>query len=471
MVRRNSAGIQNVDLDDARWTQHYFRERHRDPWWLSVSVPEPFRVGDRVSVEGLPNVDARDFQQRFLDSRYRHGYELPITVVDEELRRNDALQLSTALSLIRQLQGLDSREGLAFLCHLHIFLVDWLRAKAGKESILRGPTWGQLELSSGSASKERRTGAFHPIFRVRSLLATWHAVGGRVGSGYLKDVDTSPGRPTYLTIPATWLPVHALQELPIVGNGSHRVPVLADAEYAPLVEQFESFRRHLQRSGGTIMISFGTSGPLPEQVPDRRRGTFQRSGDGWILGYEGTSFHMGNTKGIQYIAYLLGEPRRRFHVLQLTALVDHPSHPSMGVRQRSIAANSLDELGMHDSRFSAVMPWLDPAAKAEYRQRLNEISGELDDARSLGDLITVAHLEEEYDWILAEVSRATGLGGRDRSAPSPEERARTRVRKQIKAVLDRLSKHHLPLSQHLQNSIKTGTWCSYEPDQEVEWTL
>ncbi len=471
MVRRNSAAIQNDDLDDARWTQHYFRERHRDPWWLSVSVPEPFRVGDRVSVEGHPNVDARDFQERFLDSRYRHGYELPITLVDEALSRNDALQLSTALSLVRQLQGLDSREGLAFLCHLHIFLVDWLRAKDGKESILRGPTWNQLELSSGSTSKERRTEAFHPFFRVRSLRATWHAVGGRVGRGYLKNVDPSPGRPTYLTIPAMWLPVDVLQALPNVGNGPHQVPVLADAEYAPLVEQFESFRRHLERGGGTVMISFGNSCPAPEQVPDKRRGTFRRSGNGWILGYEGTSFHMGNTKGIQYIAYLLAEPRRQFHVLDLTAIVDHHSDFSMGHRQRSIAANSLDELGMHDSRFGAVMPLLDQTSKDEYRRRLTEIASDLDEAREHGHVLTVEQLQEERDTILEELRRATGLGGRDRSAPSPEERARTRVRKQIKAVLDRLSKHHLPLSQHLQNSIKTGYLCSYEPDQDVEWTL
>ena len=44
--------------------------------------------------------------------------------------------------------------------------------------------------------------------------------------------------------------------------------------------------------------------------------------------------------------------------------------------------------------------------------------------------------------------------------------------KGVKAALRRISDHHAALGRHLTASIKTGTFCSYAPDQPTAaWEL
>ena len=71
------------------------------------------------------------------------------------------------------------------------------------------------------------------------------------------------------------------------------------------------------------------------------------------------------------------------------------------------------------------------------------------------------------DAITEQLAAAVGLGGRDRQAASSSERARSTVRKVVKAALNRISDHHAALGRHLTTSIKTGTFCSYAPDEPL----
>src|SRR5262249_62429999 len=72
--------------------------------------------------------------------------------------------------------------------------------------------------------------------------------------------------------------------------------------------------------------------------------------------------------------------------------------------------------------------------------------------------------EQEISAITKELARAVGLGGRNRRALSASERARQSVSKAIKGVVDRLAQHDPSLGHPLSRCIKTGTFCSYQPD-------
>jgi non-specific serine/threonine protein kinase len=65
------------------------------------------------------------------------------------------------------------------------------------------------------------------------------------------------------------------------------------------------------------------------------------------------------------------------------------------------------------------------------------------------------------------------MGGRDRQASSATERARLNITKTIKAALRQIANNHPVLGQHLDTSIKTGTFCSYTPDptRPISWIL
>ncbi len=116
---------------------------------------------------------------------------------------------------------------------------------------------------------------------------------------------------------------------------------------------------------------------------------------------------------------------------------------------------------------------IDAQALTAYRRRLAAIDTELDEADASGDAARGANLAAERGALLAEVSAATGLGGRPRTAGSGAERARVTVRKAIATALDAIHSADPVVARHLTTHVRTGLRCSYQPDPDVpvEWRL
>ena len=70
---------------------------------------------------------------------------------------------------------------------------------------------------------------------------------------------------------------------------------------------------------------------------------------------------------------------------------------------------------------------LDAQAKEAYRRRLAEIEEDIEEAQAMGDDERAAQAAAERDFLVRELARAVGLGGRDRRAGSASERARASV--------------------------------------------
>jgi hypothetical protein len=103
---------------------------------------------------------------------------------------------------------------------------------------------------------------------------------------------------------------------------------------------------------------------------------------------------------------------------------------------------------------------LDAQAKAAYKRRTAELRQQLEEARELDQPELVDRLEDEIETLGRELSRAVGLGGRDRRAASASERARINVTRAIKIALERIAEHNPALGTLLTSSIRTGTFCS-----------
>lgn len=115
----------------------------------------------------------------------------------------------------------------------------------------------------------------------------------------------------------------------------------------------------------------------------------------------------------------------------------------------------------------------DARALSAYRQRLQQIDAELDDADASGDQQRGDLLAEEREALLAELGAATGLRGRPRTTGSSEERARVTVRKAVAAAIEAIHAVDPVLARHLTTHVHTGLRCRYEPDPDapVEWRL
>lgn len=115
----------------------------------------------------------------------------------------------------------------------------------------------------------------------------------------------------------------------------------------------------------------------------------------------------------------------------------------------------------------------DRQALAAYHHRLVELDAELEEAQDWADPGRIEALRDEREALLEEVRRATGIGGRARTAGSSQERARVAVKKAITVAIGRIDSIDKPLAHHLRNSVHTGFLCSYDPDPDaaMRWVL
>jgi tetratricopeptide (TPR) repeat protein len=190
---------------------------------------------------------------------------------------------------------------------------------------------------------------------------------------------------------------------------------------------------------------------------------FRREGDYWSLVFDGRTVRVRDLKGMRYLAQLLAQPGREFHVLDLVAAAS-----GVAATAESGQAAGLTRVGLGDAG-----ELLDHRAKDAYRRRLAEIDDDIGRARAIGDARQEAQADAERDFLVRELSRAVGLGGRDRRAGSASERARVAVTRAIRHGMARIGEHHPQLGEHLNGAIRTGTYCAYLPGPRAPagWTF
>ena len=200
-------------------------------------------------------------------------------------------------------------------------------------------------------------------------------------------------------------------------------------------------------------------------VEQSQAALFARNGEYWTLSYASVRFTVRDVKGLNYIQRLLQHPGEEFHALDLLGasaasavsgerIEKHESSLPAGVSFRQRLSGDSGEM-------------LDAQAKQEYRRRLVDLDQDMEEFRQKGDIDRADALQSEMDFLKTELSRAVGLGGRDRRAGSAAERARLSVTRAIKVATQKISDHHEALGELLGRCIRTGSFCSYIPAQRV----
>ncbi len=169
---------------------------------------------------------------------------------------------------------------------------------------------------------------------------------------------------------------------------------------------------------------------------------FRREGALWTVSFDHQVAHIAELRGFHDIARLLARPGEE---LPSVALANQPAATGIG------------------------MEMIDEQARRAYRARLREIDFELEKAAQAHDPARAERLEEERDCLLEEIKKATGLGGRTRKIGAAAERARTAVTWRIRHAIKRLEQAHPALARHLANAIRTGAYCSYQPEKASRW--
>ena len=152
------------------------------------------------------------------------------------------------------------------------------------------------------------------------------------------------------------------------------------------------------------------------QVEPTQRATLRPEGGVWHIEWGGTNVHVPDLKGLWHLRELVARP--------------HQPVPAL-----SLIGASSDMPIPHDD----AGPMLDREALRQYRQHLAELDDELDHAALHPDAEKLAKRSAERDALIAELKRATGLGGRPRRSGSPAEKARLNVTRTIRHAITDLS--------------------------------
>lgn len=144
---------------------------------------------------------------------------------------------------------------------------------------------------------------------------------------------------------------------------------------------------------------------------------FRPTAHGWELEYGGRRAVVADVAGLRHIAALLAAEGRPVHAVDLV---------------------ETDE------------------ADAEYRARLAELETQL----AASDPVAAALARAEHDLLRTELAHAV---------PQAGDRARRLAALRIRTCLDDLDGVLPALARHLRRSIRTGTFCLYEPQRPQRW--
>ncbi len=212
-------------------------------------------------------------------------------------------------------------------------------------------------------------------------------------------------------------------------DGVHHLPWFGDVDAA--------------RSAVLDFIGGSKVSSTPSPLADRE---LRREGDLWVVSFGGAVVRLKHSRGLGDLAVLLSAPGEEIHVGRLWT--------GLETDVRLAAAGD---------------PVLDDASLQSYRSRLEDIDSLLADAELLGDPAAAERLRAERTELAAELRVAVGAGGKSRSLADPSERARKAVSARIRAAVKKISEVHPGLGEHLKDSIKTGTYCSYADPAAAPW--
>jgi hypothetical protein len=193
-----------------------------------------------------------------------------------------------------------------------------------------------------------------------------------------------------------------------------------------------------------------------------------RHGTQWRVDLGTRNVLVHHSVGMLHLAVLTANPGAEIAAIDLAAGVEALGRgggaDAPGRRGRTRPGSGEDALGR--AAAAGAMPAqliLDRAAVQQYRQRLEQLSEQIDDLTYLGDEDGAARATEERAWLLAELGANAGLGGRGRAFADGRERARLAVGRAIRRAIGHIERADPGIGAHLRTAVHTGAHCWYRP--------
>ena len=242
-------------------------------------------------------------------------------------------------------------------------------------------------------------------------------------------------------VPAAVLSTHRLGEALTLRNGNKDAHQTA-ADLADAAAEAVSLGMVLPEEWGFETAQRVRPGrPRPNILP-----VVRRTGRNWGVQLGQRTATVPHSVGMRHLAMLLAHPGQEIPAADLAAATIPRPTAAVGATAASR------------------QPVLDAQATREYRTRLAQITADVEEYERLNDIERASNARLERDWLVAELSAATGLNGRARHFTDDVERSRIAVTKAIRRALNRVAAADPVIGNELQTRVRTGQRCCFLTD-------
>lgn len=194
---------------------------------------------------------------------------------------------------------------------------------------------------------------------------------------------------------------------------------------------------------GMVLPPNDTPGRVQADPPGSAVEVERQPGPHWLVRIGTRHVVVPDGTGMRYLAVLAQRPGQQVTALELVRATLGPTAVSKRRPAHEVSRQ----------------PVIDERALRDYRARLADLTAHLEDLEATGDADRAELLRTERNWIVAELSSATGLSGRSRTFTDDAERARIAVTKAIRRSVDRLRRADAVIGAELSSRVQTGGHC------------
>lgn len=173
----------------------------------------------------------------------------------------------------------------------------------------------------------------------------------------------------------------------------------------------------------------------------------RRSSEVWQLSFDGETKLLTDSVGFGYIARLLTQPHKIISAVTLLA-----------------ARAGIDPLVATGTSGEG----LDAQARMEMGQRFRDLQEDLEEARRNNDLGRQEKSENEMEALTVQLANAFDHRGRPRQQ-TDADKVRRSVSEAVRRDIERITKEHPALGNHLMASIFPGADFRYAPERPTDW--
>ena len=211
------------------------------------------------------------------------------------------------------------------------------------------------------------------------------------------------------------------------------------------------------------------SSALEQSIRSELCNCFVLAGEYWQISFNQKTVMIKDTKGMQYINYLICNKGKGVHVSELYYAINPKDNQQADNALSSMTGEQLNAEGLSLSNLGDGFELLDKKALATLKLQIEQLGDQMEDAKEFGEFEKLEKLDAERDQIIARLSSDMGLAGKSRLSTSPIENIRKNIERRISKDSRKLQNSFPEFASHLKTAINTGTVCQYTPFPDVFW--